>query len=92
MESQAFLACLALMAKEEFRVNRGRGARWVGRAFRGTLGREGHLDQMESQATWVPPVRTESLDLSVIWGLWENWALPALLDSRGFLEILENQD
>lgn len=80
MESQGFLACLGLMAKEAFPVNQGRGARWVGRGFQGTLGREDHPDQMESQVRWEPPVQTEFLDLLVIWDLWERWAFQDLMD------------
>lgn len=61
--------------KEAFLANQGRGARWVGRAFQGTLGREDHLDQMESQVRWAPLVQMEFLDLLAIWDLLERWAL-----------------
>lgn len=80
MESQAFLACPVLMAKEVYPANQGRGARWVGRGFLVTLGREDHLGQMESQVTWEPPVQTEFLDLLETWDLWDRLARQDLMD------------
>ncbi|KAI4817123.1 hypothetical protein KUCAC02_009405 [Chaenocephalus aceratus] len=36
---------------------------WRKLGFQGTLGREDHLDQMENQAIWEPPVQAEFSDL-----------------------------
>lgn len=74
------MAFLGLMAKEAFPANQGRGARWVGRGFQGTLAREDHLDQMESPVRWEPPVQAEFSASLVIWDLWERWAFQDQMD------------
>lgn len=74
MESLVFSVCLELMVKEAYLGNQGRGARWVGRGFLATLGREDHQDQMENLVIWEPLALVESMVLLVTWDQQETWA------------------
>lgn len=79
MDSQGSSACQGPMESEACLVFLARGARWVGRGFLETLGKEVLLDWMETLENWACQGPEES---PASLATWEHWVRLAIQDPR----------
>lgn len=79
MDSQGSSACQGPTESVACLVFLARGARWVGRGFLETLGKEAHLDWMETPESWACQGPKESPASLVTW---EHWVRLATRDLK----------
>lgn len=79
MDSRGSSACQDLMESEACLAFLARGARWVGRGFLETLGKEALRDWMETRESWACQGPKES---PASWATWEHWVRLATRDPK----------
>lgn len=79
MDSQGSSACQGRMESVACLAFLARGARWVGRGFLETLGKEAPPDWMETPENWACPGPQESPASLVTW---EHWVRLATQDLK----------